>query len=186
LYLKARHQFHKFTPEGYVKVSEYCEQAIALGPKYALAWFGLADLYYLLGFFGSVPPHAAFGQCGQITKRVLELDEMLPEAHAMLGILRVYDYDWQGAAREFQRALELNHRPENAWEFYDYSYLVPMRRFDEAIAKDRRFKLQVRLLTRPPTRVPACPLSCAEKVMCRLKRLRLGCGRILHPSRITG
>ena len=63
---------------------------------------------------------------------------MLPEAHAMLGILRVYDYDWNGAEREFHRALELNPKSEDVWEFYDYSYLVPMRRLEEAVTASRR------------------------------------------------
>ena len=59
LYLKARYQLHKFTPEGFEKGKEYYEQAIALDPNYALACFGLADFYYLLGFFGTMPPKAA-------------------------------------------------------------------------------------------------------------------------------
>jgi len=138
LYLKARHQLHKYTPDGFAKAKGYYEQAIALDPDYALAWFGLASFYYHLGFFGSMPPKAAFGQCGQLTKKILELDEMLPEAHAMLGLLRVYDYDWKGAEREFQRALELDPNSEDVWESYDYSYLVPMRRLDEAVAASRR------------------------------------------------
>jgi adenylate cyclase len=63
---------------------------------------------------------------------------MLPEAHAMLGILRVYDYEWKGAEQEFQRALELDPKSEDVWELYDYSYLVPMRRLDEAMRASRR------------------------------------------------
>jgi eukaryotic-like serine/threonine-protein kinase len=138
LYLKARYQLQKFTPDGFAKGKEYYEQAIALDPRYALAWFGLASFYYHLGFFGTMPPKAAFGQCGQVIRKTLELDDMLAEAHAILGIIRVYDYDWKGAGQEFHRALELNPKSEDVWEFYDYSYLVPMRRLDEAVAASRR------------------------------------------------
>ena len=45
LYLKARYHFYKFTPEGMAKSKEYYEQAIALDPNYALAWYGLAAFY---------------------------------------------------------------------------------------------------------------------------------------------
>lgn len=138
MYLKARYQLHKFTQEGFAKSKEHYEQAIAFDPKYALAWFGLADYYYLLGFFGVMPPRAAFAQCGRLAAKALEQDAMLAEAHAMLGILRVYEFDWQGAGREFRRALELDPRSEDAWEFYDYSYLVPMRRLDEAVTASRK------------------------------------------------
>jgi serine/threonine protein kinase/Flp pilus assembly protein TadD len=138
MYLKARHQLHKFTPEGFAKGKEYYEQAIALDPNYALAWFGLAEFYYHLGFFGTMPPKAAFAQGNQVARKALELDEMLPEAHAMLGILRACDFDWKGAESEFNRALELNPKSEDVWEFYDYCYLVPMRRLDEAVAASRR------------------------------------------------
>jgi eukaryotic-like serine/threonine-protein kinase len=138
LYLRARHQLHKFTPEGFEKGKTYYEQAIMLDPNYALACFGLADFYCLLGFFGIMPPKAAFEQCGQFARKALALDEMLPEAHAMLGILRVYDFDWNGAECEFRRALELNPKSEDVWEFYDYSYLVPMRRLEEAVTASRR------------------------------------------------
>ena len=61
LYLKARYQLLRFTPEGIAKSKEYYEQAIALDPNYALAWHGLAGFYNLLGMSGQ---HAAeSGQC---------------------------------------------------------------------------------------------------------------------------
>jgi tetratricopeptide (TPR) repeat protein len=59
LYLKARYQLFRSTPEGVAKSKEYYEQAIALDPDYALAWHGLAGFYSLLGMFGQVPPKAA-------------------------------------------------------------------------------------------------------------------------------
>ena len=111
LYLKARYHFLKLTPEGFEKCKEYCEQAIALDPKYALAWFGLADFYYLgCGALGLMPPKAAYQQCRQATLKTLELDELLPQAHSMMGALRAWEYDWKGAEQEFSRAFELDRR----------------------------------------------------------------------------
>ena len=90
------------------KSKEYYEQAIALDPNYALAWYGLAYFYHLLGFFGYMPPKAANAQASQAALKALELDDMLAEAHAMMGVLRASEYDWKGAEREFHRALELD------------------------------------------------------------------------------
>ena len=46
LCLKARYHLYKLTPEGHEKCRQYCEQAIALDPKYALAYARMADCYY--------------------------------------------------------------------------------------------------------------------------------------------
>ena len=138
LYLKGRHHLYKFTAEGLAKSKEYYERAIAVDPNYALAWYGLAYFYNLLGFFGHMTPKAANAQSSQATLRALELDNMLAEAHAMMGRLRTYEFDWKGAEREFRRALDLDPESEAASEYYDYDYLVPMKRLDEAIATSRK------------------------------------------------
>ncbi|MGA2264025.1 MAG: protein kinase [Acidobacteriota bacterium] len=85
LYLKARYQLWKMTAEGLAKGKEYYEQALALDPNYALAWSGLAEFYHLLGFFGHMPPKAANARSSQAARKALELDDMLAEAHAMMG-----------------------------------------------------------------------------------------------------
>ena len=138
LYLKARNQLWKWTPEGFGKGREYYEQAIAVDPNYALAWFGLAEFYYLLGNFGFMPPKAANAHSSQAALKALELDDMLSEAHAMMGVLRASEFDWKGAEGEFGRALKLDPKSEDVWKWYDYYYLVPMRRLVEAVAASRR------------------------------------------------
>lgn len=62
--------------------------------------------------------------------KALELDDMLAEAHAMMGVLRASEFDWKGAELEFRRALELDPKSEDVWQWYDYYYLVPMRRLE--------------------------------------------------------
>jgi serine/threonine-protein kinase len=68
----------------------------------------------------------------------LELDDRLPEAHAVNGLLRmVGNYDWAGAEAEFKLALELN--PNSADTLDHYGWLCSAQcRFDEAIALVRR------------------------------------------------
>jgi serine/threonine protein kinase/Tfp pilus assembly protein PilF len=138
LYLKARHHSLKLTPEGLSKGREYCEQAIAIDPGYALAWFGLADFYSILSYFGYMRPKVAHEQSRQAALKALELDETLPQAHAMIATLRAGEYDWKGSEREFARALEIDPEPLDVRYLYNYFYLAPMRRLDEAIAGARR------------------------------------------------
>jgi serine/threonine protein kinase/Tfp pilus assembly protein PilF len=138
LYLKGRYHLQKFTPEGMAKGKEYYDQAIAADPNYALAWFGLANFYHEMGVYGYMPPRAAQAQCSQLARKALELDDMLAETHAMMAVLRVHEYDWKGAEREFRRALELDPRSEEISNMYELFYLVPMRRLDETVAGSRK------------------------------------------------
>jgi serine/threonine protein kinase/Tfp pilus assembly protein PilF len=133
LYLKARYQLFRFTPEGLAKSKEYYEQAIALDPNYALAWHGLAAFYNVLGLSGHMPPKAANAQADQATRKALQLDDLLAEAHAMMGALRAGEFDWKGAELEFSRALELDPKSEDVLRWYDHYYLGPMKRLDEAV-----------------------------------------------------
>jgi serine/threonine protein kinase/tetratricopeptide (TPR) repeat protein len=137
LYLKGRHHVDKWTPEGLAKGKEYLEQAIVIDRNYALAWYGLTYYYYLMGYFAYTEPKEAFDQSKQAILRALELDETLLEAHAFLGIFRAYEFDWDGAEREFRRALELNPQSVDARTSYHFFYLAPMGRFDEAISGTR-------------------------------------------------
>jgi serine/threonine protein kinase/Tfp pilus assembly protein PilF len=134
LYLKARYQLWRLTSEGFAKSKEYYEQAIALDPNYALAWHGLAGFNNLLGMYGYMPPKAANAQAEQATRKALQLDDLLAEAHAMMGVLRASEFDWKGAELEFSRALALDPTSEDVLRWYTYYCLVPMRRLDEAVA----------------------------------------------------
>jgi eukaryotic-like serine/threonine-protein kinase len=138
LYLKGRYHFYKFTPEGLAQARECYDQTVVLDPNYALAWSGLAYSYYHMGFFGYMSPKTAYAQANQAARKALELDEMLAEAHAIVAVFRATEYDWQRAEQEFRRALELDPESEDVWVFYDYFYLLPMRRLDEAVDASRK------------------------------------------------
>jgi tetratricopeptide (TPR) repeat protein len=132
--LKGRYQFIKFTAESAAKSKEHYEQALAIDPNYALAWSGLADLYQVMGNNGFMPTKPAYKLCKQAAIRALEIDEMLPDAHAMMGILCVGEFDWKRAEREFHRALELDPKSWDVQTTYSIYFLLPLGRLDEAIA----------------------------------------------------
>jgi serine/threonine protein kinase/Flp pilus assembly protein TadD len=138
LYLKGRHHLFRLSPEHIRKSKEYFDQAIAVDPTYAQPWHGLAVIDYLMGSFAFMLPKAAYEQSRKSILKALELDDTLPEAHGHLAALLASEFDWEGAEREFRKALELGPENSDVWFQYTYFFLSPMRRTDEAIAAMKR------------------------------------------------
>ena len=138
LYLKGRFLWNKRTAESLEKSIEYFNQAIEKDPTYALAYAGLADSWYSRGWYRHVEPKQAYEKARAAANKALELDPRLAEGHAILAAIKtVYDWDWQGAEREFKLAIELN--PSYATAHQRYSLFLPaLGRFDEAIAEARK------------------------------------------------
>ena len=71
--------------------------------------------------------------------KALELDDTLAEAHTALGVVRSgYDWDWPGAEKEFQRAIELNPNYDHARYCYSLYCLTPLGRLDQALREMKR------------------------------------------------
>ncbi len=138
LCLKGRYHLFEMTPQSMRKSKECYEQALALDPNWSLAWNGLAFSLFHLGYAGSAPPKTTNAQAKRAALKALELDSRLPEAHATMGLLHAVGYDWINAELEFRRALEINPASAEVSALYDYYYLVPMRRLDEALAESRK------------------------------------------------
>lgn len=106
LSLQGRVAFLRFTPESLARAAEYFHLAIAKDPGYAPAYTGLADSYIQLA--GRVrPPLEVMPKARLAIEKALELDPNLGEAYASLGQVKLfYEFDWEGAGREYRRALE--------------------------------------------------------------------------------
>ncbi len=139
LYLKSRFYWNKRTKEGISKSLEYSQSAIEKDPNYAMAYVALADSYLLLGAgqFAALTPKEAFPKAEAAAAKALQLDNSLGEAHATLGYIKnIYDWDWQGAQREFQQAIVLDPGYATAHQWYAL-LLVNLGKFDEALAQCR-------------------------------------------------
>src|SRR5206468_4076402 len=108
LYLKGRFFWNKRTSSDLKTAIQYFNQAIEKDPSYSLAYAGLADGYALLTAYGATPVSEALPRAEAAAKKALELDESLAEAHTSLGLLLFYNLDFQGATKEFERAIALN------------------------------------------------------------------------------
>jgi TolB-like protein/Flp pilus assembly protein TadD len=107
-YLKGRYHWNKFDQRSLSKAVDYFVQAIEIDPTYALAYAGLADSYYRLSNVYA-PTREAMPKAKAAAIKALEIDETLSEAHAALGLVKLfYEWDWSGAEEEFVRAIEIN------------------------------------------------------------------------------
>jgi tetratricopeptide (TPR) repeat protein len=139
LYLLGRYHWNKFTEKDQKQSLDYFKRAIAKDSSFALAYTGLASSYYTLAAgFGHLRPKEASVPARDAILKALALDDELGEAHMGMAILRSwFDWDWDGAEREFRRAIELNPSLARAHQAYALQ-LSAQGRHDEAIAEIRR------------------------------------------------
>jgi len=139
LYLKGRFFWNKRTGNDLKKSIDYFNQAIAADPSYALAYAGVADAYVLLPSYTAGTPRDCYPKGKAAAKKAIELDDTLAEAHTSLAMaLCLYDFDFSQAAREFQRAIELNPNYATAHHWYGNITLAALGRFDDAIVEGKR------------------------------------------------
>lgn len=138
LYLRGRFYWNKRTPHDMLKAIEYFNQAIEKDPEYALAYAGIADACAVFPSYSGQPPKDWLPRARDAALKALQLDDELSEAHASLGQIReIYDYDFAGAEREFNRAIELNPNYAPAHQWYG-ELLAHLGRREESYAKFQR------------------------------------------------
>jgi TolB-like protein/DNA-binding winged helix-turn-helix (wHTH) protein/tetratricopeptide (TPR) repeat protein len=133
LCLKGLYFWNKRTVPGFQQAIVYFQQAIAKDPNYAPAYAGLANSYALVPGYALAPAAQYMPKAREAAVRALEIDDALPEAHVALAlILENYDWDWNTAEKEYQRAIELNPNYATAHQWYA-EFLTWRGRFDEAL-----------------------------------------------------
>ncbi len=137
-YLKGRYFWNKRTREELMKGLGYFQQAIERDPAFALAYAGLANSYLLLPQYNLAPPREVMPKAKAALMKALALDDTLGEAYTSLAAIKqIYEWDWAGAERAFNRALELDPNYATAHQWYA-EYLRTMGRHDEAIREMKR------------------------------------------------
>lgn len=118
------------------KSIESFRKAIEQDGAFAPAHAGLANALSLSPGYDLMKPEDAYPQARAEVELALAHDNTSVEAYYTLGYIQAnYDWDWQGASRSFQRALELSRNSDaNALYYYAFNYLIPMKRMDEAIS----------------------------------------------------
>jgi tetratricopeptide (TPR) repeat protein len=116
LYLRGLYLRHILSEDALTHAVEYFDRAIALEPRFAQAWAAKASAVAPQGYFRYVNRDSVLAQLRTLTARSLDLDPEMGEAHASLGVLRLfYEWDWSGAHAALLRAIELNPNDAHAW-----------------------------------------------------------------------
>ena len=133
-YLKGRYYWNQRTQVSIRTAIEHFEAALALDPTYAPAYAALADCFNQLAtvMVGGGPPHEWRPKAAEAAIKALQVDGDLAEAHAALGFVRHYDWQWAEAEQSLRRAIALNPSYALARIWYA-NLLCSQRRFDEAL-----------------------------------------------------
>ena len=136
-YLLGRHHWNQRAPQSLEKAAAYFRSAIAKDPYFAPAQAGLALTYGPRLTYGDIPAVPAQAEMKSAALKALELDAGLGEARAALAAALSHEWDWDGAEREFRRAVEIDPNSTVAHVFYGRHFYV-LGRFEESLAERRR------------------------------------------------
>ncbi len=136
-YTKGRFFWDKRSEYGCRKAIEFFRKAIALDPRYALAYTGLADTFIIQGFYDLSPPRETFLEAKKAALKALELDPLLGEAHTSVAAIELFcDWNFARAEAGFLRAIDLS--PNHVIAHLGYADLLSATgRHEEAIAEIR-------------------------------------------------
>jgi TolB-like protein len=137
LYLKRRYWWNRRPEEGFLDALEYFQKSIDADPSFALSYSGLADCYITVGGWesGILPPNEAFLKARTLARKALDLDDRSAESHASLGYaLFHYDWNFEQAEQEIQRAIALNPGYAAAHHWYSH-LLLPLGRIEKSMAE---------------------------------------------------
>jgi tetratricopeptide (TPR) repeat protein len=137
-YLRAR----KLRDEEIVRAREAIplfEEVIRREPAYAPAYAALATTYGGLALWYPaatgypVSPSEATARMRPLTEKALEIDPMLPEAHAANALLHALARRWVDAEESFRHAMSLDPIGTPIINYFVLSTLEPWGRLDESL-----------------------------------------------------
>jgi len=116
LYLRGRQYFHRFRRKSFDFARQMFARAIVIDPGYARAYAGEADCCsFLYMYFEST--EANLKEADAASRKALELDPELAEAHASRGLANLVNKRYGEAETEFESATRLNPKLFEAYYF---------------------------------------------------------------------
>jgi serine/threonine protein kinase/Tfp pilus assembly protein PilF len=116
-YLRGRQYFHQLRRKSFDFARQMFARAIVIDPRYARAYAGVADCCsFLYMYWDSIEDN--LNEADAASRKALELDPELAEAHASRGTALSLSKNWEEAHRKFETAIRLNPKLYEAYYFY--------------------------------------------------------------------
>jgi len=130
----------RFTKEGIRTAIGEFQRAVAIEPKFALAWGQLAAAHAMHALFGFAQPRESTEKWRAAALRAIEADDQVAIGHSALGWARMYTGDFDGACESFAEALRLD--PSAPYAMHgNADCLMLDGRMDENVARIREIQL---------------------------------------------
>ncbi len=131
LYLKARFLHLKWAEVPLQQAIQLYKASIEKDPTFALPYFGLAYCFTLIGAWGGKPELLQMAH--DFAKKGMAIDKESFLGHFVMGAIKYWkDWDYQGGAELYEKAIRLN---PHFTEGYDgmAEIMINIGRFDEAL-----------------------------------------------------
>jgi len=130
----------RFTREGIRTAIGQFQTAVAIEPRFALAWGQLAAAHAMHALFGFAEPRESIEKWQAAALTAIEADDQVAIGHSALGWARMYTWDFDGACESFAEALRLD--PSAPYAMHgDADCLMLQGRMDECVARIREVQL---------------------------------------------
>ena len=131
LILQGNYFVEKRDKESLAKALDFYLKALALDSLNARSWAGVGHCYILQLSWAQIDRKEGMQKARLAANKSVELDDKLPVGHYVLGLVKMWDFDWVGAEAEYQKVLELE--PGNADALRSIGFLYRcVGRFNEA------------------------------------------------------
>jgi adenylate cyclase len=145
--LQANELFLKHNMESNALVKQLAEEAIALDPEYAWAYYRLGGSYELDVWLGTTEsPKDSLAKATELLEKAILLDNNLAEAHGLLGFIYAVEKQHDRALAQVKKAVALNPNSARAHIYLGKVHTFA-RRYEESIPE---YKKAIRLNPIPP------------------------------------
>jgi serine/threonine protein kinase/Tfp pilus assembly protein PilF len=175
-FLKGHYFFDQTSVDDAWKAIKFFDQAIQIEPDFAPAYAGKALAYDLIVSYNAMTPKKGWPLVREWAEKALSIDKTNSDAVLSIADVEfIYEWDWAGSDKAYQRSIELNPNNSEAYTWYA-SFLSSMGREDEALLISKK-SLELAPLSIGPyyngiiVRIEAGLFEEAEVLMNKVKEL---------------